>query len=172
MPVRNGSQELLEPHVFSNLFDLVGVMTTWICLQPNGETISKYQLLLADASTGGKGNSHIYRVGNRHSVGISFTDATKWFHVPRMSKGDAWIFDTMNCPHNSVDLKPDDNFERVSAEVRKSNCNGTFAPRLALISEWILNIGCSCCNFYIVIRNNLRFKMVHLDTLSEYDEVS
>ena len=117
----NGKGQVeVQPENVSDTFDLVGVVTVWICLQPNDQAISNYPLLIADASTVGKDDLYIYKVGKRHSVGVTFCNSTKWYHVPNMVKGDAWIFDTMNCPHVSVDLgrEEDPNFERISAEVR------------------------------------------------------
>lgn len=110
-----------DPQTLSNFFDLVGVVTVWICLQPKGKPIANYPLLVADASTVGKGNARIYKIGKKHSVGVTFSKSMKWYHVQEMVMGDVWIFDTMHCPHVSVDLKTisdDVGFERISAEVR------------------------------------------------------
>mmetsp|Transcript_19566 Transcript_19566/g.22672 ORF Transcript_19566/g.22672 Transcript_19566/m.22672 type:complete len:315 (+) Transcript_19566:62-1006(+) len=110
-----------DPQTLSNFFDLVGVVTVWICLQPKGKPIANYPLLVADASTVCKENTRIYKVGKKHSVGATFSKSMKWYHVQEMVMGDVWLFDTMQCPHVSVDLKTTSDavgFERISAEIR------------------------------------------------------
>eukprot|EP00640_Fibrocapsa_japonica_P003582 CAMPEP_0113934530 /NCGR_PEP_ID=MMETSP1339-20121228/1858_1 /TAXON_ID=94617 /ORGANISM="Fibrocapsa japonica" /LENGTH=302 /DNA_ID=CAMNT_0000936381 /DNA_START=137 /DNA_END=1042 /DNA_ORIENTATION=+ /assembly_acc=CAM_ASM_000762 len=80
----------IDAQGFCRLFDLIGVVTTWICLQPNGGKIDNHPLVVADASTVCQNDMNIYKVGNRHSVGITFNEKMQWFHAPGMVEGDAW----------------------------------------------------------------------------------
>ena len=113
------AEEHLDAKGFSNLFRLVGVVTNWICLQPEGEKIRDHPLIVADSSSVHRHNSHVYKVGKRHSVGVGYDPEMKWFHAPDMHRGDVWCFDTMKNPHVSVDLNSGDSeFIRESAEVR------------------------------------------------------
>ena len=120
---------LLDGLVGTNLeeiaqnYDLVGVVTLWICLQKDPSAfIEDHPLIVADASTCTAQDTTIYKVGRtRHSVGVYHNPRTCWYHLPRMRFGEAWLFDTRANPHVSVSTghrgDPPD-FVRRSCEVR------------------------------------------------------
>ena len=90
-----------DSNAFVNSHRLCGVLTVWILLSPRYKD-TKYPLWIADASTVGKDDSVVYRVGRRSSVGVHYSPHTTWYHAPDMQPYDAWIFDTQCNPHVAV----------------------------------------------------------------------
>ena len=78
----------------SNLFHLVGVVTTWVCLQPHGDVIQNHPLIVADASTVHSKDLHLYKVGKKHSVGVHFDPEMKWFQADRYHTKSECCFET------------------------------------------------------------------------------
>jgi len=113
-----------SPAEISAKFDLIGVVTLWICLQweDNG-VIQNYPLLVGDATSVKDDDKVVYSVGTKHSVGVIYNENIRWYHSPGMVWGDVWAFDTRCTPHVAADLDPPveakaKGFVRHSAEVR------------------------------------------------------
>lgn len=89
-------------------YNLLGVVTVWICLSSDQ---GYFPLCVAQAvnhsDPAQKQMLRTYRVkGKKHSVGVLYEADRTWYCQTNMTRGDAWLFDTQCSPHVAVDQRP------------------------------------------------------------------